>query len=77
MDPNDYEDQVNPIEVDETLSSPLNQCAICMVCIMFSDDDLQSGPGDHNTPLFVTGMIGDKWINWILLDCVLRSTVFC
>ena len=43
MDPDDYEDQVDPIEVDEVLSSPLNQCAACMACITFSAEDLQLG----------------------------------
>jgi len=40
MDPDDYKDQVDPIEVDEVLSSPLNWCAACMACVTFSDEDL-------------------------------------
>ena len=40
MDPNDYKDQVDPIEVDEVLSSPLNRCATCMACITFTDVDM-------------------------------------
>jgi len=37
MDPDDYKDQVDPIEVDEVLSSPLNRCAACMAYITFFD----------------------------------------
>lgn len=69
MDPDDYKDQVDPIEVDEVLSYPLNQCAACMACVTFSDEDLQLGSANHNRPLYVTGRIGDKRINRILLDC--------
>ena len=68
MDPNDYKDQVDPIEVDEVLSSPLNRCAVCMACITFSDEDLPLGSTNHNKPLYVTGRIGDERINRILLD---------
>jgi len=69
MDPDDYKDQVDPIEVNEVLSSPLNRCAACMACITFTDEDMQLGFTDHNRPLYVTGIIGDKRINRILLDC--------
>ena len=40
MDPDDYKDQVDPIEVDEVLSSPLNRFATCMACITFTDEDI-------------------------------------
>jgi len=40
MDPDDYKDQVGPIEVDEVLSSPLNRCVACMPCVIFSNEDL-------------------------------------
>ena len=40
MDPDDYKDQVDPIEADEVLSAPLNRYAICMACITFSNEDL-------------------------------------
>jgi len=40
MDPNHCKDQIDPIEVDEVLSFPLNWCAAYMGCIMFSDEDL-------------------------------------
>jgi len=69
MYPDDYKDQVNPIEVDEVLSSPLNRCATCMACITFTDEDMQLGSTDHNRSLYVIGMIRDKRINRILLDC--------
>jgi len=69
MDLDDYKDQVDPIEVDEVLSSPLNRCAACMACIMFTDEDIQLGSTDHNRLLYAIGMIGDKRINQILLDC--------
>ena len=68
MDLDDYKDQVNPIEVDEAFSSHLNQCAVCMACIMFTDEDMQLGSTNHNRPLYVTGMIKDKRISRILLD---------
>ena len=68
MDLDDYKDQVDPIEVDEVLSSPLNRCAACMACIMFIDEDMQLGSTNHNRPLYVIGIIGDKRINRILLD---------
>jgi len=48
MDPDDYKDQVHPIEVDEVLSSPLNWCATCIACIMFTDEDMQLASMDHN-----------------------------
>jgi len=63
MDPNDYKDQVDPIKVDEVLSSPLNRCVACMACIMFTDEDMQLGSTDHNRPLYVTGIIRGKRIN--------------
>ena len=63
MDPDDYKDQVDPIEVDEVLSSPFNRCATCMAYITFSDEDLQLGSASHNKPLYITGRIGDKRIN--------------
>ena len=69
MDPNDYKGQVDPIEVDEVLSSPLNWCAACMACITFSDEDLYLGSANHNRPFYVIDMIGDRRINHILLDC--------
>jgi len=69
MDPDDYKDQVDPIEVDEVLSSPLNWCAVCMACVTFSNEDLQLGSENHNRPLYVIDRIGDKRINQILLDC--------
>ena len=69
MDPDDYKDQVNPIGVDKVLSSPLNRCAACMACIMFIDEDMQLGSTNHNRPLYVIGIIGDKRINRILLNC--------
>ena len=69
MDPDDYKDQVNPNEVDKVLSSPLNWCVAGMACITFSDEDLQLGFANHNRPLHVTGMIGDKSTNRIILDC--------
>jgi len=37
----DYKNQVDPIKVDEVLSSPLSQCATCIACITFSDEDLK------------------------------------
>ena len=74
MDPDDYKDQVDPIEVDEVLSSPLNWCGTCMACITFTNEEMQLGSTDHNRPLYVTGIIGDKRINRILLDC--GSAVF-
>ena len=40
LDPDDCKYQVNPIEVDEVLSSPLNQCARIIACINFYDDNL-------------------------------------
>jgi len=43
MDPDDYVDQVDVFEVDEVFSSPLNQCAACMDCITFYDEDLWLG----------------------------------
>ena len=51
MDPDDYKDQVDPSKVDEVLSSPLNQCATCMACIMFTNKDMQLGSTNHNRPL--------------------------
>jgi len=63
IDPDDYKYQVYPIEVDELLLSPLSQCAVCMACIIFSDEDLQLGPANHNRPLYITGMIANKRIN--------------
>ena len=69
MDSDNCKDQVDPIEVDEVLSSPLNRCAACMTGITFFDEDLQLGFANHNRPLYVTGMIGDKRINRLLLDC--------
>ena len=68
MDPNDYKDQVDPIKMDEVLSSPLNRCAECIASITFSSEDLQLGSANHNRPLHVTGMIGDRRVNYILLD---------
>jgi len=35
----------------------------------FSNEDLQLGSANHNRPLYVTDMIGDKRINRIPLDC--------
>ena len=49
MDPDDYKDQVDPIKVDELLSSPLNQYAVCMTCITFTDEDIQLG-STNNRP---------------------------
>jgi len=69
MDPNDYKDQVDRIEVDEVLSSTLNGGATCIACIVFSNKDLWLGCANHNRPLYVTGMIKHKRINWILLGC--------
>ena len=43
MDPDDYEDQVDAVEVDEVLSSPLNRCVAYMACITFPDKDLSWG----------------------------------
>ena len=63
MGPDDYKDQVDPIEVDKVLSSPLNRCPVCMAGIMFFDKDLHLGPANHNRPLYVASMIGDKRIN--------------
>ena len=40
MDPDDYKDQVDPVEVDEVLFSPLNRYAAYMAYITFSDEDL-------------------------------------
>ena len=37
--------------------------------ITFTDEDMQLGSTDHNRPLYVTGIIGDKRVNRILLDC--------
>ena len=68
MDPNDYKDQVDSIEGDEVLSSPLNRSDACMACITFSDEDLLLWSANHNRPLYVTGMIRDRRINRILLD---------
>jgi len=68
MDPN-YKDQVNPIKVDEVLSSLLHLSATCMACITFSYKDIQLGFANHNKPLYVTGTIINKRINQILLDC--------
>ena len=50
IDPDDYKDQVDPIEVDEVLSSRLNRCVVCIACITFSDKDLQLGSANHNRP---------------------------
>jgi len=69
MDPDDYKDQADPVEVDEVLSSHLNRHAACMACRTFTDEDMQLGSTDHNRPFYVIGIIGDKMINWILLDC--------
>jgi len=69
MDPDDYKDQVDPIKVDGVLSSPLNWCAACMACITFTNKDMQLWSTDHNRPLYVIGIIGDKRINRILLNC--------
>ena len=60
MDPDYYKDQVDLIKVDEVLSSPLNQCAACMACIMFSYEDLHMGSVNHNRPLYVTVIIRIK-----------------
>jgi len=76
MDPDDYKDQVDPIEVDEVLSSPLNWCAACMACITFTNQDMQLGSTDHNRPLYVAGIIRDKRINRSFLTMVLQSTFF-
>ena len=62
MDPDEYKDQVDPIEVDEVLSSPLNRCATCMACITFTDEDMQLGSMDHHRSLYITNIIGDKRI---------------
>jgi len=43
MHPDDYKDQVDPIEVDEVLSSPLNLCATCMACITFTEEACNEG----------------------------------
>jgi len=75
MDPYHYKDQVDPIEVDEVLSSPLNGCVACMAYVTFSDEDLQLGSANQNRPLYVTGRIGDERINRIL-TVVLQSTFF-
>ena len=69
MDPDNYKDQVDPIEVNEVLSSPLNRRAACMAYITFSDEDLQLGYVNHNKRLYITGILGDERINCILLDC--------
>jgi len=68
MDLDNYKDQIDPIEVNEVLSSPLKRCAACMTCIMFPNEDLQLGYTNHNRHLYVTSMIGDKRINRILVD---------
>jgi len=68
MDPDNYKDQVDPIEMDEVLSSPLNWCAACMACITFSNEDLQLGSVNHNRPLCVVDMTRDKRVNRILFD---------
>jgi len=68
MDPSDYKDQVDHIEVDEVLSSHLNQCVACMACITFTDEDMQLGSTNHNGPFYVIGMIADKRVNRILLN---------
>ena len=60
MDPDDYKGQVDPIKIDDVLSSPANRCGTCMDYVTFSDEDLQLGLANHNRPLYVTGMIGDK-----------------
>ena len=65
MDPKDYVDQVGP---SDQRAAPA-QCASCMAAITFSDEDLQLGDEFHNRPLYVMGMVGDKSINRILLDC--------
>jgi len=39
-DPDNYKDQVDPIEEDEVLSSPLNRCAAYMAWITFFDEGL-------------------------------------
>ena len=69
MDPDDYKDQVDPIKVNDMLSAPLNQFAACMGCITFFVEDLQLASANHNMPLYVTGMIRDRRINHILLEC--------
>jgi len=51
IDPDNYKDQVHPIEVDEVLSSTLNRRATCMAYITFSDEDLQLGFANHNRTL--------------------------
>jgi len=76
MDLDHYKDHVDPIELDEVLSFPLNWCAACIACITFSDEDLQLGSTNYHRPLYVIGMIGDKRINLILLDYGSMSTFF-
>jgi len=63
MDPDEYKDQVDPIKVDEVLSSPLDWCAACMACVTFSDEDLQLGFANQNRSLYVTDMIRNKRMN--------------
>ncbi|KAL8151476.1 hypothetical protein V2J09_021284 [Rumex salicifolius] len=38
--PDEYKDQIDPIEVDQLSLSPPIYCASCMACITFSDQDL-------------------------------------
>jgi len=69
IDPDDCKDLVDPIKVNEVLSSPLNHCVAFIACILFSYEDCQLGCVNQNRPLYVINIIGDKRINWILLDC--------
>ena len=67
-DPEDFKDQVEPIEVNEASTTSANQCALCMACIAFYDDDLLLESENHNRPLYVTCSIGDRKTNRILID---------
>ena len=40
-----------------------------MTCVTFSYEDLYLGFTNQNKPLYITSVIGNKRINWILLDC--------
>jgi len=40
MGPDDYKDQVNPIEVDEVLSSLLKPMCCIMACLTFTNEDV-------------------------------------
>ncbi|KAL8128466.1 LOW QUALITY PROTEIN: hypothetical protein V2J09_017621 [Rumex salicifolius] len=53
MEPDNYKDQVDRVEVNDVSLSPPTHCASCMERITFSDEDLQLGEEYHNRLLYV------------------------